>query len=190
MAMPQARDGTYHPASPHSSSGAAESFKGTPDTRITAFSPEDGSTKSARIPRSVGFGSRDSGPIKFPMTSPASLDITKSKSFYRGGFHADRDPFVNPSVPVGRPMPGLSPTATCFSPSVDSRPDEAASQPSAPVKPEEEAMFVHSSLSTDLGLSRCLVVTTSAPSRGLMKVGDVEEYMGVGSLRFSGAFKR
>ncbi|KAI0147197.1 hypothetical protein GGR57DRAFT_505936 [Xylariaceae sp. FL1272] len=37
-----------NPTSAHSSSGAAESFKGTPETRLTAFSPEDGDTESER----------------------------------------------------------------------------------------------------------------------------------------------
>ncbi|KAJ6439979.1 meiosis protein MEI2 [Purpureocillium lavendulum] len=38
-----------NPASPRSSSGGAESFKGTPDTRLTAFSPDGSSTKSSKL---------------------------------------------------------------------------------------------------------------------------------------------
>lgn len=37
--------------SPHSSSGAVESTQGTPDTRLTAFSPED-----VRPPKGIKFG--------------------------------------------------------------------------------------------------------------------------------------
>ncbi|RCI10754.1 hypothetical protein L249_5365 [Ophiocordyceps polyrhachis-furcata BCC 54312] len=69
--MAQNRD-MENPSSPRSSSGGADSLKGTPDTRLTTFSPDNGSSKHPQgLPRS------------FPATS------------------LDKDPFVTPSHRLG-----------------------------------------------------------------------------------------
>ncbi|ORY63590.1 RNA recognition motif 2-domain-containing protein [Pseudomassariella vexata] len=187
MAIPQSRDGAFNPASPRSSSGAADSFKGTPDTRLTAFSPEDGSAKSARMPHSLG---RDAGPIKFPVTSPASLDLSKSKSFYRTNLHLEKDPFVSSTGLAARSAQKLSPTASCFSPfTLSSIARGSSTDINAGIKTEASnsssmadqslesralsASFVHPTLSTDAGLSRCLVISIRSQK---VQTGNIEYY--------------
>ncbi|KAI0127893.1 RNA recognition motif 2-domain-containing protein [Xylariales sp. AK1849] len=184
--------GSFNPTSPHSSSGVADSFKGTPDTRLTAFSPEDGSTKSARAPLSMSVGRRESGPVKFNVASPASLNIPTRSSFFRGSHNADRDPFVSSSntrFQGTRLGQGLSPTASCFSPlsgATDTRAVEPtftyqgvgsnskAEEDTSQVIVRASSTFVHSTLSTDLGISRCVVV---AAGSGRVQIIDTEQYI-------------
>ncbi|KAH7349553.1 RNA recognition motif 2-domain-containing protein [Plectosphaerella cucumerina] len=100
--MEHSASDTYDPASPRSSSGPAESPKGTPDTRLTAFSPDEGSTRSSRLTKPANV--RDSGlaPILFPV-----------KALACHGPSADRDPFVTQKTTSASQ---LSPTASSFQP--------------------------------------------------------------------------
>ncbi|KAI1082352.1 RNA recognition motif 2-domain-containing protein [Whalleya microplaca] len=191
MNMQQAREG-FNPTSPHSSSGAADSFKGTPDTRLTAFSPEDGSARSTKALRSLHMGAREAGPINYSISSPRSAE--RPSSFYRGNLHLEKDPFVTSSATNFKSAQKLSPTASVFSPlhsaliarGSASEPTGAArksledlkqdyiqaSGQSSPRKPY--SAFVHDNLSTENGISRCLVI--SAAGRKVV-ASDVERYL-------------
>ncbi|KAH9906439.1 RNA recognition motif 2-domain-containing protein [Xylariomycetidae sp. FL2044] len=205
MTMPSTRDGQFHPTSPHSSSGAAESFKGTPDTRLTAFSPEDGSSKSMKAMGTLNSANRGVGPIKFAVTSPFGRNT---------GYHqentVEKDPFVATSIPTTKAAPKLSPTASVFSPYrpslvnrvsnteqkrvqrvdntgsvgfehaqtassfVEDRSAGRSLQPASP-DPDRQLSLIHSALSTDLGLSRCLVVFLT--DGGRVTSEEVEHYL-------------
>ncbi|KAL7626686.1 hypothetical protein AAE478_003460 [Parahypoxylon ruwenzoriense] len=193
MNVQQAREGHFNPTSPHSSSGAADSFKGTPDTRLTAFSPEDGSARSAKVLGSLNSGAHEAGSIKYPVHSPQSLE--RSCSFYRGGLHLDKDPFITPSASGLKPTQKLSPTASDFFP-LPSNPIArgSASEPKrAPDALSDDLglgygrvsrqsspgtlpflTFVHDKPSTEAGLSRCLVFSSI---RGKATRADIEVYL-------------
>ncbi|KAK7938077.1 RNA recognition motif domain-containing protein [Apiospora aurea] len=143
--------------SPRSSSGAADSFNGTPDTRLTTFSPDDGVSCSVRASHSMGLGLRDSRGTTVA-ASPASLD---SRRRYR-------DPFVNSY--------GLSPTASSFSPQ-SSTPVPPASGPPTVTATGEADGFVHQGLSTDVGLSRCLIIYV--PNGAPIHKVEVDNYLSV-----------
>ncbi|KAK8022167.1 hypothetical protein PG993_012934 [Apiospora rasikravindrae] len=143
--------------SPRSSSGAADSFNGTPDTRLTTFSPDDGVSRSVRASHSVGLGLRDSRGTT-AAASPASLD---SRRRYR-------DPFVSSY--------SLSPTASSFSPQ-SSTPVPPASGPPTVIAAREGEGFVHRDLSTDVGLSRCL--TIYVPKGAPIHKVEVDNYLSV-----------
>lgn len=131
--MEQARELSFHHTSPRSSSGGAESFEGTPETRLSIFSPEDASAKSIRVSRDISR-SASATPVKF-LAGSFSANISS--------LDKERDPFTTP----GR-RKGLSPTASTFQPF--NHTDQIA--------PRAEAEFdsVAASLSTELGLSRLL----------------------------------
>ncbi|EQB59540.1 hypothetical protein CGLO_00038 [Colletotrichum gloeosporioides Cg-14] len=95
----------FNPSSPRSSVGGAESFKGTPDTRLTAFSPEEGSARSSRLLKSLGQDSPDATPSRF-----------HSIAFGGGISNADKDPFITTTSNVA--LQKLSPTASAFQPFV------------------------------------------------------------------------
>ncbi|KAI8299723.1 hypothetical protein K4K61_010380 [Colletotrichum sp. SAR11_59] len=95
----------FNPSSPRSSVGGAESFKGTPDTRLTAFSPEEGSARSSRLLKSLGQDSPDTTPSRF-----------HSIAFGGGISNADKDPFITTTSNVA--LQKLSPTASAFQPFV------------------------------------------------------------------------
>lgn len=197
MSIPQGRDGPFNPASPHSSSGLADSFKGTPDTRLTAFSPEDGSTKSLRAPHSIGVNARESGPIRFQVGTPASLNLSHRHSLMPLDPNTDRDPFVSTGASGNQVARKLSPTASCFSPLPVAGVSTSTSQHSpAIIKPWEshgidnatqlailsmvsENVVLHE-LSTDLELSRCIQVEPKALGNKV-HVGDMDRYISVSS---------
>ncbi|KAK0737083.1 RNA recognition motif 2-domain-containing protein [Apiosordaria backusii] len=113
--MSQSRDTTFNPSSPHSSSGAADSYKhdGTPDTRLTAFSPDDGSARSGKLYTGIGNVSLNA--------PPANHTIFHQKSTEHFGNVApavEKDPFIssNPSPPKSTLDQKLSPTASAFRP--------------------------------------------------------------------------
>ncbi|RYP71664.1 hypothetical protein DL771_004615 [Monosporascus sp. 5C6A] len=114
MAPSQNREGNFNPTSPHSSSGVADSFKDTPDTRLTAFSPEDGSARSAKAPGPLNPIGHEAIRARYPVSSPSSFD--HSRKFYRTDLHLEGDPFITSSGPTVKPTPKLSPTATSFFP--------------------------------------------------------------------------
>ncbi|KAI0480557.1 RNA recognition motif 2-domain-containing protein [Xylariaceae sp. FL0804] len=170
--LPQAREGLFNPTSPHSSSGAADSFKGTPDTRLTAFSPEDGPASSSKAFQSFSITNRHGGPIKFPVTSPRAIKV--SSPFYRAGLNMEKDPFVTTRTQA-KTTQKLSPTAAAFAPIHTALPARDSS--TEPVGTPNGYSFgrgqtpVHSPLdnvqhddsasqllSTESGLSRCLVI--------------------------------
>ena len=89
-----------NPSSPHSSSGAADSLKGTPDTRLTAFSPQESSAKSYRLLKPLTVGTSRAIPLQLSGTGS-------------GNMPSDKDPFVSPKSTLGSQ---LSPTASAFHP--------------------------------------------------------------------------
>ncbi|OAQ80429.1 meiosis protein MEI2 [Purpureocillium lilacinum] len=134
--MAHSRD-RENPASPRSSAGGAESFKGTPETRLTAFSPEDGSAKSSKLLQGLVRSSSATPPVGLP---PGT---------YRGSAgHLDKDPFVTPSH---RSESRLSPTASAFSP--------FANTISVPLPNNTGPLAT--GLSTDLGVSRHLDISSA-----------------------------
>ncbi|KAI0840640.1 RNA recognition motif 2-domain-containing protein [Hypoxylon sp. FL0890] len=194
MSIQQAREGQFNPTSPHSSSGAAESFKGTPDTRLTTFSPEDGSVRSTRVLGAISSSAREAGPVEYKLAALQSLG--RSSVFYRGGHHLDKDPFVTSSESSFKARQKLSPTASVFSPlpstffsrlpasepqRVDALSEDLtqgysqASGQSEPSASMASSDFVHDKLSTDSGISRCLAI--SAKVSGKVTAPDTELYL-------------
>ncbi|KKO99341.1 hypothetical protein THAR02_08551 [Trichoderma harzianum] len=128
-----------NPSSPRSSSGGADSYKGTPDTRLTAMTPDEGS-KSSTLLKSYARSAAVA-------TSPARLPA--------GGFrntvsHLDKDPFITTIQGVGT---RLSPTASAFSPFVGN----------TYVRLPNGDGPISAALSTDMGLSR--ILTISSPTQ-------------------------
>ncbi|KAI1340448.1 RNA recognition motif 2-domain-containing protein [Xylariaceae sp. FL0016] len=167
--VPQGREGHFHPTSPHSSSGAADSFKGTPDTRITTFSPDDGSAKSSRQYQPLNLANREAGPIRFSTASPRSLQLPSS--FLRGNLHLEKDPFVSFTESTAKLGQKLSPTASVFAPvpsdksrglsstagTIGGRTGETNLSQSV-VNYPQEGLGVHPLLSTEANISRCLAI--------------------------------
>ncbi|KAK7747102.1 hypothetical protein SLS62_009157 [Diatrype stigma] len=199
MALPQSREGNFHPTSPHSSSGGAESFKGTPDTRFTGFSPDDGSVRSAKVAGSLNLITRDTAQAKYPGSSPSSLDL--SKTYYRNDLQLERDPFVTATASAGKANQKLSPTASSFFPlhtplvprvsvsELDLSTKEKMREPNYAYPstasrglPEEDQCYVHSKLSTDNEMSRCLVI--SRLDGGKVGEVDIENYVSVSTSKF------
>lgn len=186
---PTHREGHFNPTSPHSSSGAADSFKGTPDTRLTAFSPDDGSAKSSQAPQSLSVGARENRALRF-MPNPRSA-IELPSSFVRTNLHSERDPFVSSSAPSANRPQKLSPTASVFLPYHGAPPSGTTSEPVGQQSEEytssnqgsdqhsissPQFKFAHSYLSTDTGLSRCSMIAD--PGRRL-RAHDVGSYLSV-----------
>ncbi|KAI0433941.1 RNA recognition motif 2-domain-containing protein [Xylaria sp. FL1042] len=183
-----AREGHFNPTSPHSSSGAADSFKGTPETRLTAFSPEDGSAKSSKASQSLSVRTQENRVFRFAPTPRGALELPSS--FVRANLHSERDPFVSSSAIGANRTQKLSPTASVFLPypSVlpangpviepirqqrdDSTGSRGPDQQSA-ITPQQDK-FTHAVLSTDSNLSRCLVIAD--PGRRL-RAHDVGSYI-------------
>lgn len=107
--MSQPRDTAFNASSPHSSTGNADSYKneGTPDTRLTAFSPEEGSARSSKYYSSLTLTASDPQPLRFP---------GKPVSTFRPSLaQADKDPFTSSQPSVKREQ-RLSPLASDFQP--------------------------------------------------------------------------
>lgn len=147
MATARERDNN---SSPRSSSGGAESFKSTPDTRLTAFSPEDASTKSSKHLQDL-TSSRSTVP-------QVSLPVSSYRS---SASHQDKDPFI---TPCHQNATRLSPTASSFCPFTGNV--NVLSEGSGPVA---------SVLSTDLGLTRQLDIRASVP----LTVSEVNAWLNV-----------
>ncbi|KAI0527860.1 RNA recognition motif 2-domain-containing protein [Xylaria bambusicola] len=184
---PSSREGHFNPASPHSSSGAADSFKGTPETRLTTFSPDDGSAKSSKASQSLSVRTQENR-LRFASTPRGTLELPSS--FVRANLHSERDPFVSSSAIGASRTQKLSPTASVFLPypSVltnsgqviepighqrsDSTGNKTSDQQLA--TQSQQVQFAHNTLSTDLKLSRCLVIDD--PRRRL-RAHDVGSYL-------------
>lgn len=131
--MAETRDLGFSPPSPRSSSGGVDSFKGTPDTRLTAYSQDDASSKSS-MPKDLGSSSTSS--IHLPAHT------------FAAGPYPEKDPFMtSQSNLVSR----LSPTASIFNP-FGSVAGGVHSNPTS---------VLSTMLSTDLGLSRYLRISSS-----------------------------
>jgi hypothetical protein len=177
--MAQVRDAAFNPPSPHSSSAGADSYKheGTPETRLTVFSPDDGSARSNKMPMALSLNApsdHSDGPVHFHRVNAI------------GGFGdpsaaAEKDPFVS-STTVAKGEQKLSPTASAFRPV--SVPLVAHGSLNAPpgmnaglganrqlFAPQATARF-----STELGVSRCLVLYS--PSQPVT-LTEVEGYLEV-----------
>ncbi|KAI0395334.1 RNA recognition motif 2-domain-containing protein [Xylariaceae sp. FL0594] len=172
-ANPPNREGLFNPTSPHSSSGAADSFKGTPDTRLTAFSPEEGSTKSSNVPQSLGAGARDSRSLRFAANPRSALEFSNAFARPNLNLPSERDPFVSSAVINAHRPQKLSPTASVFLPyhgSFTSGPEADATGQSRDAPTESQGhgrqsvisprqlVLARSILSTDTHLTRCLVI--------------------------------
>ena len=166
--MSQSRGNAFHPSSPRSSIGGAESFQATPETRLTAFSPDDVHSRSPKPLRDSTSADGVSQPIPFPVGT-CRID----------GSRQNGDPFVT-SPSMSRAQWKLSPTASTF------RPFSAAAGYHAGRGPEasEEVSNVtrqpiSSALSSDVGISRYLALSVRA---GEISSAEFESFMAVRSL--------
>lgn len=164
MAQSQARDGAgvFNPPSPHSSNGAAESCKhdGTPDTRLTAFSPEESSTRSAKLMATIASGSSDGGSTNYSTNQAVPYRTDQSP--------VERDPFVSTDTPARKQEQKLSATASAFrpygSPLIAQGSGDAASEfsPGKASSIQQTIPSIPTTLSTEGLLSRCIVVSSSS----------------------------
>ncbi|EGO57814.1 hypothetical protein NEUTE1DRAFT_42265 [Neurospora tetrasperma FGSC 2508] len=162
--MAQARDMGFNPSSPHSSSGCADSYKhdGTPDTRLTSFSPDDNSAGSNKLlNRTLTLStatSQDAHSHRFHShTSSDGYSVAPASG-------SDKDPFVSTSS-ISKQDQKLSPTASSFLPVSVSGPLPSYAQQDSPKAADK--------LSTDLNISRYLVFYSSQPIR----IAGVDEYL-------------
>lgn len=130
-------------SSPRSSSGAEESLRGTPDSRITTISPEGTRTKPANFLHALP-------PPNVANITSVELAADKQSG---PGIGQERDPFLTPRH--GQ-RTRLSPTASAFNPFTNINTLSEA----------RKMTPVATALSTDLGLSRCLQVSSETPLTG------------------------
>lgn len=107
--MAQVRDATFHPSSPHSSSAGADSYnhEGTPDTRLTAFSPDDNSARSNKLLTALSLNASSDRPVHFK--------VEPAEGFGGGPVAAEKDPFFSGTT-APKAEQKLSPTASSFRP--------------------------------------------------------------------------
>jgi hypothetical protein len=182
--MAQVRDAPFNnPSSPHSSSVGADSCKheGTPETRLTVFSPDDGSARSNRLLTTLNLNAaadRAVHPVHFH-------HVNTMADFGDHSAAAEKDPFVSTTT-APKAEQKLSPTASAFRPV--SVPLVAHGSLNAPpgmnaglsanrqlFAPQPTARF-----SNELGVSRCLVLYS--PARPVT-LTDVEGYFAVRNLK-------
>jgi hypothetical protein len=181
--MSQVRDSAFMPSSRSSSIGA-DSFHHdtTPETKGTIFSPNDKSVNTTTKVLSTLYFNGPANPIiRYPGQT--------ADAFASSLTTAERDPFVSAAT-INKSEQKLSPTASAFRP------------PSGPVVAHGSLDAVHGPntglganrqsfsgpvqttppFSTDLGLSRCLVVySTSHP----VMMNQLEEYIMVSLITCS-----
>lgn len=184
--MAQLRE-AFHPSSPPSEGGAdSYNHEGTPDTRLTAFSPLGDSSGSSGLfsALSLSGGKTNVRPIRFQVPT-STHHVTSLESFGSGG--QDKDPFV--SSPPEKSQSKLSATASAFRPlaaSVVSTPVVAYGSSSATPKPlarsftaetrcPKTGLKLASGLSHNLELTRSLRISSSGP----LTIDDVEQYLKV-----------
>ncbi|KAJ1335459.1 RNA recognition motif 2 [Microdochium nivale] len=191
------RDTKFNASSPESSSGVAESFKGTPDTRLTSFSPNNISARSAKAPAPLSIITNGATPIKFAMAVAGPTtngSTTSSNDQYAVNL---KDPFT--SATAAKAGPKLSPTASTFFPNQPTQVQAAgltqlpnrnlalpnslpqtisafsrSSAASVNLLALQNGGYVHTNLSTETGLSRCLVVSKQGAS---IKAAEVQAYV-------------
>ncbi|KAK1598814.1 RNA recognition domain-containing protein 2 [Colletotrichum navitas] len=139
----------FNPSSPHSSIGGAESFKGTPDTRLTAFSPEGGSTRSSRLLKSTSQDSPETTPSRYSTSAFGS--VTSS---------AEKDPFIAVKPNSGHQK--LSPTASTFQP-FSCTPEKNRNHPT----PDRNQQFLLPGQKYEAELSRSLEVCSPGQNLGI-----------------------
>ncbi|KAK1484051.1 RNA recognition domain-containing protein 2 [Colletotrichum cuscutae] len=143
----------FNPSSPHSSVGAADSFKGTPDTRLTAFSPEESATRSSRLLKSIVQASPETTPSRFP--SSAFGNVLSS---------AEKDPFITTSSNTCHQK--LSPTASTFQPF--SSPLDKNAEFAILDRDRQSASSVFPTGVRDVGeLSECLIIGSKNRNIGI-----------------------
>jgi hypothetical protein len=190
-ANPPNREGSFNPTSPHSSSGAADSFKGTPDTRLTAFSPEESSTKSSNAPQSLSVGARESRSLRFVQNPRSALELPHAFVRPNLNLHSERDPFVSSAAINAHRPQKLSPTASVFLPYHGVLPSGPETEPAGQLRDEsagnqgsgrqavigsQQVGFAHGILSTDTHLTRCLVIQGQGRQ---LRAHDVGSYLSV-----------
>jgi hypothetical protein len=175
--MAQARDTQFNPSSPHSSTGGADSYKhdGTPDTRLTAFSPDENSVRSNKHLKPTNLDlSSDSNNVHFHV---------KPEVYGAAPGSAEKDPFIS-TVSRSKAEQKLSPTASTFRPvtlplvangsgSLVGQSDFGASY-----SPTFSGMTTGSGnrFSTELGISRYIII--SCPGQSITS-SNVEDYFQV-----------
>lgn len=104
----------FHPSSPPSEGGAdSYNHEGTPDTRLTAFSPLEESSKSSRLFSALSLSDgNDRGQSLEFQSPPGTHHVASPTSFGPGA--RDKDPFV--SSPPEKRQTKLSATASTFKP--------------------------------------------------------------------------
>lgn len=173
--MAQAREATFNPSSPHSSSGGADSYKheGTPDTRLTAFSPDGNSARPNKLLAPLSL----SGPVDHSVR----FHVTPVNGFGIPSANAEKDPFISGTA-IPKPERKLSPTASSFRPvSVPPVAHGPLGGPSGlnlgPAASQQFfSQYAAAQFSAELPLSRHLVVYASARP---IQFTDIEEYLAV-----------
>lgn len=163
--MSYAKEVSFQPSSPQSSGAGVESFQATPDTRLTTFSPEDSLAKAAESTRSANLVGAEGPSAHLPVNV-----------FRSSRTQVDKDPFV--ATPEGRlSQQKLSPTASTFRPFGNLAIQASPHPASASVHASGHAIpQLPSTLSTDIGLSRCLAL--GAPGKRVV-LADAEAYFTV-----------
>jgi hypothetical protein len=143
-----------HPSSPRSSSGGADSTKGSPDTRLTAFSPDEGSTRSFKLPHSCGKSGKKVPPTNTPKPQcPNNIGLQ------------GRDPFMTADEYYDRERK-LSPTASPFHPFLTRSPP-IGSRDSLVLAGQDTLSYanhISTNLSHENGLSRYIAVSSVTDS--------------------------
>ena len=176
ITMAHVRDSSFNPSSPHSSSGGVDSYnyEGTPDTKLTVFSPDENSAKPNRLLTTLGLDGPSSHSAHYHHIGPAEAFGNTSSAT------AEKDPFVSNTTNKGEQK--LSPTASAFRPlsvplvahgSLNASPGVNAG---LGVNRQLFAPQATAKFSCDLGISRCLVLySPSFP----ITVTDAEGYLAV-----------
>lgn len=184
--MAQPRE-MFHPSSPPSEGGAdSYNHEGTPDTRLTAFSPLEDSSKSSRLLSTVNLsGSKaNAEPIKFQV--PTGFHQITSPNSYSPDSQEDKDPFI--SSTHSKPQTKLSATASAFRPlaaSASSTPVVAhgstSATPKPPARSSADAKCTKSGLKLASGLSHNLHLTHSLriSSSDALTTAAAEQYLKV-----------
>lgn len=170
--MSQSNETTFNAQSPRSSSGGGDSYKheGTPDTRLTAFSPGDVPAGANRLPEvaAVKQTATPEGHGQFHGFPGAAYSATPSGE--------EKDPFVSSD----KPQPKLSPTASAFMPvaipmmAQGSLTGQVVYHPVAGAQPM--GVQYNARFSSEVGIYHHLAISSvGAP----LKTGDVEEYLEV-----------
>lgn len=172
--------------SPRSSCGGGESCKqeGTPDTRLTAFSPDDGATKVTKSAVVKGTDSKNATPephVKSQALSAATFAATPVVE--------EKDPFVSTTKPEQK----LSPTASTFMPIAPITPiapmmvHPAMNTPMVIDYRQQVGIQYATRFSSELGISHHMVISTI--SGAALTSGELEDYLAV-SLPFRHVFRR